>query len=279
MTSGILLLNKPSGISSNQALQKVKKILNIKKAGHFGTLDPLAQGLLILGINYGTKLSAFLLNEDKEYEATIHLGITTDTDDSDGKIISSSNKTVSNFAVVEALKQIMGIQYQVPPRFSAIKVEGKKLYEYARKGQEIVIKAREVNIKKCELVKFEFPILELKLKVSKGTYIRSIARDLGESLGIGAHITNLTRTRQGIFDLQDAVNLEKISQYNILELDQIFPNCLNLEISDSELIDLHHGRRPQIASLDATLVILKHSGKVAGLARIENNELIKEFLV
>ena len=279
MDSGILLLNKPSGISSNQALQKAKKILNIKKAGHFGTLDPLAQGLLILGINYGTKLSSFLLNEDKEYEAKIHLGITTDTDDSEGKIIASSNKTVSNFEVAQALKKIMGIQYQVPPRFSAIKVKGKKLYQYARNGQEIIIKPREVNIKECELVKFEFPMLKLKLKVSKGTYIRSIARDLGESLGIGAHITSLNRTRQGIFNLLDAVSLENISEENILELDQIFPNCLNLEISDSQLIDLHHGRRPKIASLNATLVVLKHSGKIVGLARIENNELIKEFLV
>ena len=140
MTSGILLLNKPSGISSNQALQKVKKILNIKKAGHFGTLDPLAQGLLILGINYGTKLSAFLLNEDKEYEATIHLGITTDTDDSDGKIISSSNKTVSNFAVVEALKQITGIQYQVPPRFLPSKLKEKNYMNTLERDRKLLLK-------------------------------------------------------------------------------------------------------------------------------------------
>ena len=279
MISGILLLNKPSGISSNQALQKAKKILKVSKAGHFGTLDPLAEGLLIIGINSGTKLSKFLLNDEKEYEATIRLGISTDTDDSEGKVITADNTEISIETLLEALDQFRGEQAQIPPKYSAIKIQGRKLYDYARKGEEIDIQPRKVTIHFLEVLEFEYPILQIKLKVSKGTYIRSIARDLGLGLGVGAHLTKLVRTKQGNFSLLNATTFENLDEQKILDLDQVFSEMSCIEISSSQLKDLEHGSRLSFKNSYSGLVILKHSNKIAGLARIDNGELIKEFLV
>ena len=279
MISGILLLNKPSGISSNQALQKAKKILKISKAGHFGTLDPLAEGLLIIGINSGTKLSKFLLNDEKEYEATIHLGISTDTDDSEGRVITSNNTEISIETLSEILDQFRGEQTQIPPKYSAIKIQGRKLYDYARKGEEIDIQPRKVTIHFLEILEFEYPTLQIKLKVSKGTYIRSIARDLGHKLGVGAHLTKLVRTEQGKFSLLNATTFKNLHEQNILDLDKVFSETSCIEISSSQLKDLEHGRRPPFNNSNKGLVILKYANKIAGLARIDNGELIKEFLV
>ena len=279
MISGILLLNKPSGISSNQALQKAKKILKVSKAGHFGTLDPLAEGLLIIGINSGTKLSKFLLNDEKEYEATIRLGISTDTDDSEGKVITSNNTEISIETLLEMLDQFRGEQTQIPPKYSAIKIQGRKLYDYARKGEEIDIQPRKVTIHFLEVLEFDYPILQIKLKVSKGTYIRSIARDLGHKLGVGAHLTKLVRTGQGDFSLLNATTFENLNGQKILDLDKVFSEASCIEISSSQLKDLEHGRRPPFNNSHKGLVILKHANKIAGLARIDNGELIKEFLV
>ena len=279
MISGILLLNKPSGISSNQALQKAKKILKVSKAGHFGTLDPLAEGLLIIGINSGTKLSKFLLNDCKEYEATIRLGISTDTDDSEGRVITADDTQISIETLLGTLDQFRGEQTQIPPKYSAIKIQGRKLYDYARKGQEIDIQSRQVTIHFLEVLEFEYPNLKIKLKVSKGTYIRSIARDLGCKLGVGAHLTKLVRTGQGDFDLVNATTLENLDEQKILDLDKVFSETSCIEISSSQLKDLEHGRRPSFNNSNKGLVILKHANKIAGLARIDNGELIKEFLV
>ena len=279
MISGILLLNKPSGISSNQALQKAKKILKVSKAGHFGTLDPLAEGLLIIGINSGTKLSKFLLNDEKEYEATIRLGISTDTDDSEGRVITSNNTEISIETLLEILDQFKGEQTQIPPKYSAIKIQGRKLYDYARKGEEIDIQPRKVTIHFLEILEFEYPILQIKLKVSKGTYIRSIARDLGHKLGVGAHLTKLVRTGQGDFSLVNATTFENLNEQKILDLDKVFSKTSCIEISSSQLKDLEQGRRPPLTNSNKGLVILKHANKIAGLARIDNGELIKEFLV
>ena len=279
MISGILLLNKPSGISSNQALQKAKKILKVSKAGHFGTLDPLAEGLLIIGINSGTKLSKFLLNDEKEYEATIRLGISTDTDDREGKVITTNNAEISIETLLEVLDQFRGEQSQIPPKYSAIKIQGRKLYDYARKGEEINIQPRKVTINFLEVLEFKYPNLQIRLKVSKGTYIRSIARDLGHKLGVGAHLTKLVRTEQGKFSLLNATTFENLHEQKILDLDQVFPETSCIEISSSQLKDLEHGRRPSFNDSNEGLVILKHANKIAGLARIDNMELIKEFLV
>ena len=279
MISGILLLNKPSGISSNQALQKAKKILKVSKAGHFGTLDPLAEGLLIIGINSGTKLSKFLLNDEKEYEATIRLGISTDTDDSEGRVITSNNTEISIETLLEILDQFRGEQTQIPPKYSAIKIQGRKLYDYARKGEEIDIQPRKVTIHFLEILEFEYPIIQIKLKVSKGTYIRSIARDLGHKLGVGAHLTKLVRTGQGDFSLVNATTFENLNEQKILDLDKVFSKTSCIEITSSQLKDLEHGRRPPFNNSNKGLVILKYANKIAGLARIDNGELIKEFLV
>ncbi|MEK9649973.1 MAG: tRNA pseudouridine(55) synthase TruB [Gammaproteobacteria bacterium] len=279
MSSGILLINKPSGISSNQALQQAKKILRVKKAGHFGTLDPLAAGLLILGINNGTKLSTLLLNNDKEYEASICLGISTDTDDSEGRVIAEDHAKISNDKLLQELSKFRGEQIQKPPKFSAIKIKGKRLYDYSRKGEEVEIQPRKVVINDLEVLDYDYPILKIRLNVSKGTYIRSIARDLGLNLGVGAHLTGLLRTKQGKYTLSDAVRLEDLQSKNILGLDKIFPDSSTLEISYSQLLDLKHGRRPPIDLPNSSYLILKQSNRVVGLGKIEKKQLVKEFLV
>ncbi len=154
---------------------------------------------MIIGINSGTKVSKFLLNDCKEYEATIRLGISTDTDDSEGRVITADDTQISIETLLEILDQFRGEQTQIPPKYSAIKIQGRKLYDYARKGEEIDIQSRKVTIHFLEVLEFEYPNLKIKLKVSKGTYIRSIARDLGHKLGVGAHLTKLVRTGQGDF--------------------------------------------------------------------------------
>ena len=188
MNSGILLIDKPIGYSSNQVLQKVKKKLSLKKVGHFGTLDPFADGLLILGIGKGTKLSNIFLNEDKAYVAEIFLGEEKDTDDLEGDTTFKSSQTVSYENVISALKNFEGQIEQVPPTYSALKHNGKPLYDYAREGNPITKPARKVIIHELKVIEFKFPKLKLEINCSKGTYIRAIARDLGRKLGIGGHL-------------------------------------------------------------------------------------------
>lgn len=182
---GIIIINKPSGFTSQDVVSKTKKILNEKKAGHTGTLDPLATGVLPVLLGSYTKLSKYLIEHDKEYIAKIQFGEKRDTGDLEGKIILTSNKMVENLSdVKKVLKGFIGKQKQIPPIYSAIKINGKKLYEYARNEEKVEIPEREIEIYKLELVEFnkEFQTLEIKIKCSKGTYIRALCEDIAEKL-------------------------------------------------------------------------------------------------
>lgn len=212
-----LLIDKPKGITSHDVVNKVRRITGEKKVGHAGTLDPNATGLLIVGIGReSTKKLSYLADGDKVYLAEIFFGEERDTGDIEGKIIEKKEveKPPQKKKIEETLELFKGEIKQVPPLYSAIKVKGKKAYELAREGKSVKLKSRKVTIHWIKLIKYEYPILQIRLKVSKGTYIRSIARDLGRKLGMGAYLKNLKRESINKFNLKDAVRLEDLTKEN-----------------------------------------------------------------
>lgn len=204
--SGILLLDKPQGMSSNACLQQAKRLFQANKAGHTGALDPLATGVLPLCFGEATKVSQFLLEADKRYLTSVKLGERTDTADSEGRIISSRpTKGIDEQAIVNCLSQFRGQIVQVPPMYSALKHNGQPLYKLARAGKEVERKGRPVTIHDLILHSFDGAGLTLEIHCSKGTYVRTIADDLGEALGCGAHVTALRRLQAGVFKIEDCV--------------------------------------------------------------------------
>src|SRR3979490_456924 len=202
---GALLLDKPLGVSSNAALQKVKKIFEAKKAGHAGTLDPLASGLLLVLFGEATKFAGLLLDADKEYLATLKLGERTSTGDAEGRLLEKKAVEVSNGAVLSVLARFRGAVEQLPPMYSALKRDGVPLYKLARRGETGERKARLVQIFELERLAFESPALEIQVRCSKGTYIRTLAEEIGNALGTGAHLTALRRIGSGPFRLPAAL--------------------------------------------------------------------------
>lgn len=209
--SGIVLLDKPLGITSNKALQIVKRLYNAAKAGHTGSLDPLATGLLPLCLGEATKVSGFLLDADKSYLATIKLGIKTSSADAEGEVIETRPvESYSNKQIQSAIDLFIGDIEQIPPMHSALKVDGQPLYKLAHQGKSIERKARSVHIYNIEILRFEGDELEIEVECSKGTYIRTLAEDIGEKLGCGAHLSALRRTSSGPFHLEHSVRLEEL---------------------------------------------------------------------
>jgi len=208
---GIVILDKAIGLSSNRALQEVKRIFDAQKAGHTGSLDPLATGVLPLCLGEATKVSQFLLDSDKKYRAKVKLGVRTDSGDSEGNVLEScADFQVSQQQIEKALIPFRGEIEQVPPMYSALKVNGVPLYKMARKGQTIEREARQITVYSIELTAFEGDELELEIACSKGTYIRTIADDLGQALGCGAHIIALRRTQAGAFTEADCVTTQQL---------------------------------------------------------------------
>lgn len=208
---GVLLLDKPPGLSSNAALQRTRKLFNWAKGGHTGTLDPLATGLLPVCLGEATKYSHTLLDADKTYEAIIRLGFTSSTGDAEGDIQPVSDPDFSEQRLAEVLRSFVGAINQVPPMHSALKRDGRPLYEYARAGQEIVREAREITIKSLELTGFTLPgALSIRVACSKGTYIRVLAEDIGKALDCGGYLAGLRRTAIADLHLSDAISLETL---------------------------------------------------------------------
>jgi tRNA pseudouridine55 synthase len=210
LVDGVLLLDKPVGFSSNDALIKAKRVLNAKKAGHTGTLDPFATGLLPLCFGEATKFSQDLLEADKTYDTTVHLGQTTDTGDTEGLVVESHPVDVTVEQIEAVLARFRGPIAQVPPMYSALKRDGKPLYEYARAGITLEREARNVIIHKLELISYEAPFLKLSVKCSKGTYIRVLGQDIGEALGCGAHLNALRRTQVGPLTIEGMLTLDAL---------------------------------------------------------------------
>lgn len=236
--SGVILLDKPLGFSSNQALQKVKHLLQAAKAGHTGSLDPLASGLLPLCFGEATKFSHFLLDADKSYRALVKLGSTTTTGDAEGEVLTTSTVEVTAQQLDEVLKNLTGDIKQTPPMYSALKHQGKALYEYARQGVEIERASRDVTIYRIDLHSFEDNQLDITVACSKGTYIRTLAEDIGAALGCGAHLAALRRLSAGHFELEDAITLEAFEALSISDRDAcLLPVDATIDTLPSVVID------------------------------------------
>jgi tRNA pseudouridine55 synthase len=246
------LIDKPTDWTSHDVVAKVRKAVGTKKVGHAGTLDPLATGLLVLGIESGTKLLTFLVGADKTYEATIRLGQQTVSDDSQSEVVFAADaEKISKLTETEIkgeIAKLSGFIMQTPSSVSAIKVDGKRAYDLVRAGEQVELKAREVKIYSFEVLSVTkqegFIDLTVLVECSSGTYIRALARDLGAALGVGGHITALRRTKVGHFDVAGANSLEELDDLRITELaeaaKQLFPV---IELADSEVTDLIHGKR------------------------------------
>ncbi len=205
----MLLLDKPIGYSSNQALQKIKLLYQAAKAGHTGTLDPLATGLLPLCFGEATKFAHFLTDADKVYIATLKFGITTNTGDAEGEVLSVKDVNFSKMQLEQVCNQFVGVISQIPPMYSALKHEGKAMYEYARAGVEIERAARTITIHNIEINAFDQDVATITVKCSKGTYIRTLAEDIGAQLGCGAHLIGLRRTATANYQISQAITLEQ----------------------------------------------------------------------
>ncbi|MFM2019714.1 MAG: tRNA pseudouridine(55) synthase TruB [Actinomycetota bacterium] len=248
MPSGLVLLDKPQGFTSHDAVAKLRRLLGTRKIGHAGTLDPMATGLLVLGVDAGTKLLQFLVGVDKQYIATIRLGQSTTTDDAEGDVlISKSAKQIGLEDVLGQIKKLTGDILQIPSKVSAIKVDGKRAYDLVREGKEVELKARPVTVSRFDVLgepRFDGDFLDLDVIVdcSTGTYIRALARDLGEALGVGGHLTALRRTKVGSYSIDRAIGLAE--EVSVLDLGDaaraLFPA---LELNSQQEVDLIHGKR------------------------------------
>ena len=210
-TSGVLVIDKPIGLTSHQVVQVIRRGTNIKRAGHTGTLDPRASGVLVVLIGPAVRLSEYISAEDKRYQATIKLGEKTDTYDGDGVITGTSEINVTREQFEESLSQFVGEIEQVPPPYSAVKVKGRHAYDMARNGEEVQLEPRIIQVHSLELVEWNPPEVVVDVHCSSGTYVRSLAYDLGEMLGCGANLIGLRRTKSGRFTLKDAQPLRKLS--------------------------------------------------------------------
>ncbi|WP_374591816.1 tRNA pseudouridine(55) synthase TruB [Aquabacterium sp.] len=288
---GVLLLDKPLGWSSNDALQKVKWLLRAEKAGHTGTLDPLATGLLPLCFGAATKFSQVSLDADKTYRATLRLGQTTTTGDAEGEVVIDRQDRVTAVtpqALDAARSAMLGEIDQVPPMYSALKHEGKALYEYARAGVEIEREARRVSIHKLDILSWHADALEIEVCCSKGTYVRTLAQDLGEHLGCGAHLTALRRTGSGPLSVAQAVTLDALIEMDeaqrealLMPPDALLGDWPSVELADAEAGRFLSGLRRRVTLPDAPAVRVYGSAPrvLLGSAHIKAGELIPTRLL
>lgn len=249
--SGVINIYKEAGYTSHDVVAKLRGILKQKKIGHTGTLDPQAQGVLPVCLGKGTKLCDLLADHDKEYEAVLRLGITTDTQDMEGNVLQESSVQVSEEEVRTCILSFQGEQMQVPPMYSALKVNGKKLYELARKGKVVERKARPVTFHKIEVLWMELPKVKIRVQCSKGTYIRTLCNDIGEKLGCGGCMEELLRTRVERFALEDAVKLDEVQKAMeegtvdslIFPVDRIFDQYPTAKTTTQGDLLVHNGNR------------------------------------
>ncbi|MDP2266267.1 MAG: tRNA pseudouridine(55) synthase TruB [Thiobacillus sp.] len=285
--NGVLLLNKPVGITSNAALQKAKWLLNAKKAGHTGTLDPFADGLLPLCFGEATKFSAYLLEADKHYRAVMQLGVTTTTGDPEGEVLSTREVGVSRDDILAVLPRFMGEIEQIPPMHSALKHQGRPLYEYARAGIEIERPARKVTIRSLELIECAPPRVVLDVQSTAGTYIRTLAQDIGAALGCGAHLTALKRTAAGGFSLEQAHTLAELEalepgdrQTLLQPADYLVAHLPALYLDEPDAASLCQGRTVGHSAADSGLMrVYTATNRFLGLADADAGQLVPRRLI
>ena len=285
---GLLLVDKPAGITSHDVVSRVRKLAGTKKVGHAGTLDPMATGLLVLGIESATKLLTFVVGADKTYEATIRLGSSTITDDREGEVISEASQSelerISQEKIEYEIDKLKGVIQQVPSAVSAIKVNGEKAYDRVRAGEVFELKSREVTISRLEVVSDIFRgegFIDVNVIVdcSSGTYIRAIARDLGKALQVGGHLTSLRRTRIGSFDVLSAIQLEGFEgELPILRSADAVREVLPvLEITSGHALAIRQGKR--ISGELNTVTALVCDQELVAIAESAGNQSIKSVVV
>ena len=281
LVDGVLLIDKPVGLSSNDALTKVKRIVNAKKAGHTGTLDPFATGLLPLCFGEATKFSQDLLEADKTYDAVVHLGITTTTGDTEGEAVETRPVEVTVEQIEAALARFRGPIMQIPPMYSALKRDGKALYEYAREGITLERAARPVTIHRLEMLAYEAPMLTIRVTCSKGTYVRVLGEDIGAELGCGAHLNALRRIQVGSLTVEGMVTLEQLQAHaNPLSLlapvDALLSSFPRVELTAELAARFLNGQRLALNREPVTLpeaqgrVRVYHDDKLLGTAILQD---------
>jgi tRNA pseudouridine55 synthase len=284
--NGVVIVDKPAGITSHDAVDRVRKILGVKKAGHTGTLDPMATGVLAVCVGEATKIASFLSGDDKVYEATMRLGVRTDTQDMTGQVVTEQEPRVTEADVLAVLADFAGTITQVPPQYSAVKVRGKALYKWARKGIRVEPPPREVEIREILLQGIELPGVRFTVTCSKGTYVRTLCADMGDRLGCGAALERLRRTRSGIFREEDAVRLDGDSddgiraklEQGLIPMSRALPGLREIVIPPLLEQKLVKGHQPdveglaalQIPSLAAADVVkfITGEGRLVALARM-----------
>ena len=278
---GILVINKNKGVTSSQVVIKIKKMLNLKKVGHMGTLDPLASGVLLIGVGKATRLFNEFLNKKKRYLATFKFGEQTDTLDLEGKIVKTSSNIPSTNQVLNILSNFLGVNKQLPPEFSSKKINGKRAYDLIRNGKEVKLNPSRIEIFDLSLIEeTDKDTFVFDITCSAGTYIRSIARDMGEILNSCATMINLKRIECGNFNLNQALNLEEETsetlKNKIIPLEQVLQNYEKIELSNEELINLLNGKIIKIQNKDLLKkYCLMHKGEVVGICKIDSNNILK----
>ena len=268
--NGILIVNKSEGFTSRDVVNKLSKIFNTKKIGHTGTLDPIAKGVLVVVIGKYTKLCEELTQTCKEYIATFKLGILTDTLDITGKILDEKDVTVTEEEIRNVIASYKCVYDQEVPIYSSVKINGRKLYEYARNGENVVLPKRKVDIKNIEVIDINKDIVKIKCLVSKGTYIRSLIRDIGSSLNTFATMTDLIRIKQGIFDIRDSYTLEDIENgnYKLIDIEDVMDICV-IE-NDTYLKDVTNGVKLKL-DIENKYILFKHEGNNIALYKKDND--------
>lgn len=287
---GIIIINKEKNYTSNDVVSIVKKITK-SKVGHTGTLDPNATGVLPLLIGNATKISKYLINHDKEYEVVLQLGIRTETADVEGKVIEEKEVTaemLNKDNIEEKLQQFIGKQEQIPPIYSAIKVNGKKLYEYARRGQEVELKSRQIEIYSIQLVGIneKEKQISFKVKCSKGTYIRSLCEDISKKLGTVGYMKELNRLQVGEFYIKDAVTISEMKEKieagnleNIITIEEIFKNNPQIQLEQEQIEPYINGVKINTEKTNGVYRIYKPDGTFIGLGIIENSKLKRDLVI
>lgn len=286
--NGIIVVNKEQGYTSHDVVAVMRKILGIKKVGHTGTLDPQATGVLPVCIGKGTKASDMLTNSDKEYIARVKLGTVTDTEDVWGEVLNQSDFShITQDMIRAAAKKFVGEQTQIPPMYSAVKIGGKKLYEYARSGEEIERKSRTVTIHKIDIESFFEDGFSMRVMCSKGTYIRTLCSDIGKELGVGACMSALVRTKSSIFSIENALTLDQIRAHAeqgsindiVIPVDALFNDMEKIILDAQNTEKILNGMFINVPRPDGEYRVYSHKGEFICVGKSENNilKIVKNF--
>ena len=274
---GVIIVNKPAGMTSHDVVNRIRKIFKTKKVGHCGTLDPDATGVLVVAVNKATKLLQFLTADNKEYIATLSLGTATDTYDASGQVTATKEYVpISDKKILACLNSFVGKQEQIPPMHSAIKVKGKKLYEYARNNETVEIPKRVITIDYIELISIVDNLFKFKVGCSKGTYIRSLCFDIAKKLDYPGHMYSLIRSKSGDFSLSDSYSLEEIEngEFEMLSMEEALSNYPKLVVDDENII--YHGKKIK-SKINHQVAIYNQNNKVLAIYGPDGNGYLKNI--